>query len=203
MSGSFFGSPEFKDKGVYLIDFYRVAFNRLPHYPEFSVDLASITGATAAEANARRAAFAANFVQRPEFTNTYGAMTNSAYVNALMNGGLGQGYNLTSIVTPDPLNPDGPTKITLTTNDLINGLNTSTLTKAQVLRAIVQSDQISLALEVVNAFVASQYYGYLRREPDAGGFNGWVTYLKNNPNDFRTMVHGFVDSTEYRSRFGP
>jgi len=203
VSGSFFGSPEFKDKGVYLIDFYRVAFNRLPHYPEFPVDLASITGATAAEANARRAAFAANFVQRPEFTSTYGAMTNSAYVNALMNGGLGQGYNLISIVTPDPLNPDGPTKITLTTNDLINGLNGGTLTKAQVLRAIVQSDQISLALEVVNAFVASQYYGYLRREPDAVGFNGWVTYLKNNPNDFRTMVHGFVDSTEYRSRFGP
>ena len=79
---------------------------------------------------------------------------------------------------------------------------TSTLTRARVLRAIVQSDQISLNLEAVNAFVASQYYGYLRRTPDTGGFNGWVTYLKNNQNDFRKMVNGFVNSAEYRLRFG-
>jgi UTP-glucose-1-phosphate uridylyltransferase len=32
---------------------------------------------------------------------------------------------------------------------------------------------------------------------------GWVTYLKNNPSDFRTMVNGFVNSIEYRLRFGP
>jgi hypothetical protein len=55
----------------------------------------------------------------------------------------------------------------------------------------------------VNAFVASQYYGYLRRTPDTAGFNAWVNYLKNNPNDFRTMVFGFLNSTEYRLRFGP
>jgi len=30
-----------------------------------------------------------------------------------------------------------------------------------------------------------------------------VNYLKNNPNDFRTMVHGFLNSPEYRLRFGP
>ena len=72
-----------------------------------------------------------------------------------------------------------------------------------MLRAIVQSDQIRLNLEAVNAFVASQYYGYLRRTPDTGGFNGWVTYLRNSPGDFRTMVNGFVNSTEFRLRFGP
>src|SRR5262249_31422548 len=151
-------------------------------------------------------AYANNFVQRPEFTTIYGAMTNTQYVNALMSGGQGQAYNLTSIHTPNPANPDDPSdgnKVTLTTSDLINGLNGATLTRAQVLRAIAQSDQISLQLEAVNAFVASQYYGYLRRTPDIGGFNGWVTYLRNNPTDFRTMVHGFLDSPEYRLRFGP
>jgi len=203
VSGSFFGSPEFKNKGLYVIDFYRVAFNRLPQYTEFSVDLASITGATAAEANTKRAAFATNLGQRSEFITAYGAMTNSAYVNALMNGTMGQGYNLTTISTVDPMNPDGPTKVTLTTTDLINALNSNTLTRAQVLRAIVQSDQITANLEAVNAFVASQYYGYLRRTPEAAGFNNWVNYLKNNPNDFRTMVNGFLNSTEYHLRFGP
>src|SRR5262249_2693379 len=109
----------------------------------------------------------------------------------------------TTIHTPDPANPDGGTKVTLTTTDLSNGLNSSTLTRAQVLRAIAQSDEISLQLEAVNAFVGSQYYGYLRRTPDTGGFNSWVNYLKQNPTNFRTMVHGFLDSNEYRLRFGP
>ena len=58
VSGAFFGSPEFKDKGIYVIDFYRVAFNRLPTYVEFSRDLASLTGNTAAETLAKRADFA-------------------------------------------------------------------------------------------------------------------------------------------------
>jgi hypothetical protein len=123
-----------------------------------------------------------------------------------MGGGQGQNYNLTSIRTPNPANPDDASdgnKVTLTTNDLINGLNGATLTKGQVLRAIAQSDEISLQKESVNAFVASQYYGYLRRAPDAGGFNNWTTFLMNNPNDFRTMVNGFVNSPEYRLRFGP
>jgi hypothetical protein len=106
-------------------------------------------------------------------------------------------------MTPDPANPDGAAKVTLTTNDLTNALNGSTMTRAQVLRAIVQSDEVTGNFEAVNAFVASQYYGYLRRTPDTGGFNGWVTYLTNNPSDFRTMVNGFVNSTEYRLRFGP
>jgi hypothetical protein len=198
VSGSFFGSPEFLSKGVYTIVFYRVAFTRLPDYLEFAPDLRSVTGATAAETNAKRAAFANNFVLRTEFVNAYGGMTNSTYVTTLMGH-----YSLSSITTPDPANPDGGTKVTLTTNDLINGLNASTLTRAQVLRAIVQSDQVSLNFEAVNAFVASQYYGYLRRTPDTGGFNSWVSYLNAHPSDFRTMVNGFMNSIEYRLRFGP
>jgi Calx-beta domain/Domain of unknown function (DUF4214) len=200
VSGAFFGSPEFKDKGFYVIDFYRVAFGRLPQYSEFVTDLASLVGTTAQEVFARRAAFANNFVQRPEFA-TIAAMSNSSYVMTLMAGTNGQNYNLTSITTPDPNNPDGTTKVTLTTNDLINGLNANTLTKAQVLRAIVQSDQIT-NIEAVSTFVASQYYGYLRRTPDTAGFNNWVNYLTAHPTDFRTMVNGFMNSTEYRLRFG-
>ena len=209
VSGAFFGSPEFKTKGFYVIDMYRVAFGRLPSYTEFSIDLASISGATAAEVFAKRAAYATNFIQRGEFQGFYpNSISNSAFVNALMSGdvnqgGRGQNYNLTTIHTTDPANPDTGNQVALTTTDLINRLNNSTLTRAQVLRAIAQSDEISLQLEALNAFVASQYYGYLRRTPDTGGFNNWVNYLKANPNDFRTMVNGFMNSNEYRLRFGP
>jgi hypothetical protein len=201
VSGSFFGSPEFRGKGLYVIGFYRVAFNRLPLYWEFVQDRASVTGLTAQETFAKRAAYADNFVMRPEFA-AIDALSNSDYVTTLMAGAGGQGYNLTSITTPDPNNPDGTTKVTLTTNEMINRLNANTLTKAQVLRAIVQSDEI-INIEAVNMFVASQYFGYLQRTPEPAGFNAWVTYLKAHPTDFRTMINGFVNSIEYRLRFGP
>src|SRR5262249_15975611 len=105
VSGNFFGSPEYKDKGFYLIDMYRVAFARLRQCMELFKDLASISGATAAEVFAKRAAYANNFVQRPEFTgpNFYpNTMSNSDYVNALMSGAHGQNYNLASLTTRDP-----------------------------------------------------------------------------------------------------
>jgi hypothetical protein len=71
-----------------------------------------------------------------------------------------------------------------------------------VLRAIADSDQVFNA-EFNRAFVAMQYYGYLRRTPDTAGYNSWLNYLLANPNDSRTMVNGFVNSPEYKLRFGP
>ena len=129
----------------------------------------------------------------------YNGQTNTQYVNTLMGR-----YSLRSITTPDPANPDGATKVTLTTADLINRLNGvgGTLTRAQVLRAIADSDQVGTA-EANQGFVAMQYYGYLRRTPDTAGFNSWINHLNANPTDFRTMVNGFMNSAEYRLRFGP
>jgi hypothetical protein len=46
-----------------------------------------------------------------------------------------------------------------------------------------------------------QYFGYLRRDPDALYVN-WVQTM-NQTNDYRTMINGFVNSLEYRHRFGP
>ncbi|HSE32439.1 MAG TPA: DUF4214 domain-containing protein, partial [Pyrinomonadaceae bacterium] len=85
--------------------------------------------------------------------------------------------------------------------DLINALDTSTWTRAQVLRAIAESQQV-FNQEFIQGFVAMQYYGYLRRIPDAGGYNQWLTYMNAHQNDFRTMVNGFMNSDEYRKRFG-
>src|SRR5260370_6728008 len=195
VSQSFFGSPEFLIKGGYVIGFYRVGLTRLAEYSEFAPDLRSVTGTTAADTNTKRAAFASAFVQRTEFVNTYGGMSNSTFVNTLM-----ARYGLSSITTPDPANPDGTNKVTLTNAALINGLNGHTMTQTPVMRAIVQSDQVTNA-EAVNTFVASQYYGYLRRTPEPQGFNNWVNYLTAHPGDINTMVWGFVDSQEYRNRF--
>ena len=196
VSNSFFGSQEFQLKGYYVFRFYRVAFDRLPRYTEIVADMSAVTGRTADEVFTKKAAQADSFTQRPEFMAAYAALSNTAYVNTL----LGR-YHLTSITTPDPAAPDGSTKVTLTSADLANRLTAQTLTRAQVLRAISDSDEVFNA-EFNKAFVAMQYYGYLRRAPDTPGYNAWLNYLTAHPEDARTMVNGFVNSQEYRLRFG-
>jgi Domain of unknown function (DUF4214) len=108
---------------------------------------------------------------------------------------------LTTITTPDPQQPDGTAKVTLSNADLVSRLDAHTLDRGQVLRAIADSDEVA-QLEVNRAFVAMQYYGYLRRTPETSGFNAWLNYLNAHPTDSRTMVNGFVNSAEYKLRFG-
>ena len=196
VSQSFYGSPEFQLKGYFVYRFYKLAFNRLPQYAEIIPDMRAVAGQTSQEVFQKKATFTSAFVQRQEFVNTYSALSNSAYVAALMNR-----YSLTQITTPDPANPDGTQKVTLTSADLTNRLTANMLTRAQALRAIADSDQV-FQLEFNQAFVAMQYYGYLRRTPETSGFNAWLTYLNAHPTDSRTMVNGFMNSIEYRLRFG-
>jgi hypothetical protein len=49
-----------------------------------------------------------------------------------------------------------------------------------------------------------QYFGYLRRDPDQLGFDFWLKKLNDHGGDFRAaqMVKAFLDSIEYRKRFG-
>jgi len=197
VSGAFFGSQEFQLKGYYAFRFYKLAFNRLPLYSEIVTDMRAVTGQTPAEVFQKKAAYANAFVQRTEFANSYGGVPDFMLPSILMGH-----YNLSSITTPDPAAPDGSSKVTLTVSDLTNQLSTGALTRGQVLRAIADSDQV-LAAEFNKAFVAMQYYGYLRRTPEPSGYSAWLNYLNAHPTDSRTMVNGFMNSQEYRLRFGP
>jgi photosystem II stability/assembly factor-like uncharacterized protein len=199
VSQSFFGAPEFRLKGLYTYTFYRVGLNRRPEYAEITLDMRYVTGQTSGETFARRSTYAVLFTERPEFKATYDALSNTAFVNTLLDR-----YNLQQITTPDPQQPEGGTKVTLTRAGLVNRLDasgTSGLTRAQVLRAIVESDEVGAA-EFKGAFVAMQYYGYLRRTPEESGYQAWLKVITEDPNNIRIMVNGFVNSREYRLRFG-
>ncbi|HWN08238.1 MAG TPA: TIGR03118 family protein [Pyrinomonadaceae bacterium] len=89
-------------------------------------------------------------------------------------------------------------------NSLVAGLNGATLTRAQVLRAVAEAEEIRTR-EFNNAFVAMQYFGYLRRDPDTAGFNFWLNKLNAFNGNFvqAEMVKAFLASAEYRQRFGP
>jgi len=104
-------------------------------------------------------------------------LNNADYVNALLN---------TAQVSP--ANRD----------ELIVSLNDGTLTRAQVLRQIAESSEV-FQKYYNQAFVVMEYFGYLRRDPDAL-YTDWIDVL-NQTGDARHMVEGFVNSSEYRKRF--
>ena len=116
---------------------------------------------------------------RPAFASQYNSLSNQNYVDTLIN----------------------MAQVTLANRQaLIDGLNNTTLTRAQVLRQIVESNEV--ATKYFNqAFVVMEYFGYLRRQPDAL-YLQWIQIL-NSGADSRAMVSGFINSIEYRQRFGP
>ena len=87
---------------------------------------------------------------------------------------------------------------------LIAGLNGSTMTRAQVLRTVAESEEFNNN-EFTRNFVLMEYFGYLRRDPDVAGYNFWLNKLNSFNGNFvqADMVKAFISSAEYRQRFGP
>lgn len=185
VSQSFFGSPEFQSQGYFAIRSYRAAFGRSALYTEFVGDVSLLNAANATDPTTDKATYIAEFVQRAEFHSTFDALTNAEFVDRLITN--------SGVIFP-----------TAQRDQWVSDLNAATKTRAQVLREFIEDARFVNDQATFNrAFVLSEYFGYLRRDPDAGGFNAWVAFLTANPTDFRTMVRGFVDSVEYRRRFGP
>jgi hypothetical protein len=111
----------------------------------------------------------------------------------------------------DALNANAGNPLSQSERDqLINDLVTGGKTRAQVLRAIAEHPRV-VSGESNRAFVLMQYFGYLRRNPndspdaDYTGFDFWLTKLNQFNGDYinAEMVKAFLDSSEYRQRFGP
>lgn len=179
VSSSFFRSAEFQLKGYFVIRYYRAALGRQPSYEEFLRDMTSVTGATAEQVTARREAFARSFIERSDVRALSETDTNAEYVARLATTA---GVTLVNRAA------------------LVADLNAGRRTRSQVLREVVESEEL-FNREYNPAFVLMQYYGYLQRDPDAEGYNRWLTLLETT-GDFRTMILGFLYSQEYQSRFG-
>jgi hypothetical protein len=47
-----------------------------------------------------------------------------------------------------------------------------------------------------------EYFGYLRRDADEGGYRFWLNVLNNQePGNYQGMVCSFITSQEYQERF--
>jgi hypothetical protein len=181
VSAAFFLSTEFQGRGYFAFRFYEVALDRRPTYVEFVPDTALVGGPQSPESEVlSKAAYTEAWTQRPEFKARYDGLSNAAYVDAL---------EVNAEVT------------VANKSTLVAALNNGQMTRGEVLRNIVESQAV-FDKDFNRAFVAMQYFGYLRRDPDTIGFQNWLDTLNADPSNFRHMIFGFLFSTEYRQRFG-
>jgi len=153
-------------------------------HAQFVTDRAQLVGGPGLPQNTID--FANAFVQRPEFKELYpDSMSPPDFVNTLFD---------TADLTGAANFPHREAAIAALTN--------GSKTRAQVLLDIIEIDELKIR-EYNPAFVLMQYFGYLQRDPEEGGYFFWLDVLNNRvPGNFRGMVCAFLTSAEYQRRFG-
>lgn len=190
VSVAYFLSIEFQQTGGLVDGLYRASYGVHPQFAEFMPDTQTIArgvvvGRTGWEQllTANKQAFLDDWVNRPAFRAAYDLLTNDRYVDSLIaNTGIG--------FTPSERGA------------LVNGLTFGTLSRAGVLQRIAEDERFVRA-KSNEAFVMMEYFGYLRRDPDASGYQFWLDKLNQFGGNFEQaeMVKAFIVSGEYRSRF--
>ena len=204
VSAAFFLSIEFQETGYLAYRVHKAAFGNLPGKPvpvtrqEMLDDVrivasGLIVGAQGWEQKLEqnKQAYFDQFVASERFKTLYPqSMTPEAYVDALN------------------VNADGA--LSQAERDvLVTSLKNGAKTRAQVLRSVAENPELNKA-EKNRAFVLMQFFGYLRRNPDGApdkdfsGFNFWLGKLDEFNGNFiqAEMVKAFLESIEYRNRFG-
>jgi hypothetical protein len=214
-SAAFFLSPEFQSTGYYVYRMYQGALGRQPKLSEFTPDAQFVAAGIVVNGqlsgvtiNQNKATYAQQFVnctdaakyRCAEFKAIYDRLNNQQYVDRLFQ----------------------TTGVNASASDrsaLVNGLTAGTETRASVLQKVV--DGIVMDSEGIQrfttsygeafyvqqfnrAFVLLEYFGYLQRDPDEGGYAFWLSKLNAAGGNFLNaqMVLAFITSPEYRVRFG-
>jgi len=191
VSAAYFLSIEFQQTGGLVDGLYRASYGRRPMFAEFVPDQSTVAhnvivgeSSWAQTLEANKQAFVDAWVQRADFRAAYDGLGNAAFVDTLI-AHAGAGFNGDRAA-------------------LVSGLNNNTLTRATVLRQVVENEGFVKAKRN-ETFVMMQYFGYLRRDPDASGYQFWLNKLNQFGGNFEQaeMVKAFLVSGEYRDRFRP
>ncbi|MGH9967359.1 MAG: carboxypeptidase regulatory-like domain-containing protein [Pyrinomonadaceae bacterium] len=204
VSAAFFLSIEFQETGYLAYRMYKAAYGRMPRrVDEFLFDARLISEDVLVgnpgwdlKLEANKAQFIAQFVVRPEFVERYPiALTPAQFVGNLnTNTGLSlSAGELTAAIAEF--------------NGAANSADTTARYRA--IRRVVENSTF-VQRETSPAFVLMQYFGYLQRNPDEApdsnldGFNFWLAKLNQFGGDYgrAEMVRAFLESIEYRTRFG-
>jgi uncharacterized protein (TIGR03118 family) len=173
------GSPVPVLYGQFMRDVQQLQTNLVFGQPGFDAQL---------EAN--KVAYFAYTVARPEFIFTYPTtLTPSQFVDALYaNAGVSPNTSERSAAI-------GEFGSASDTSDQA--------ARARALRRVAENTTFAQQ-EFNKTFVAMEYFGYLRRDPDTSGYNFWLGKLNAFNGDYikSEMVKAFISSSEYRQRFG-
>ena len=207
VSAAFFLAIEYQRSSYLVYKTYKAAFGDLPGKPvpvrreNLMPDTRTILNGVIvndpndpnweAKFNANIDAYEQAFVQRSDFQAAFpSSMTAAQFVDKLFSNAQ---------VTPTAGER----------NAAIAAFGTgNTAGRAAALRSAAESQTLHNA-EVNKMFVLSQYFGYLKRDPDAlpdtnfDGYNHWLGKLNEFNGNFiaAEMVKAFITSTEYRTRF--
>lgn len=183
VSGAFFVESEFQETGYFVYRVYAASYGRQPTFAEFSADRGQVVAGPNLEQ--ARQAFANEWVTRDTFKQVYPlTLTPEQFVNQLFN---------TAQLIP----------FTTERQQQIAAMENNSKTRADVLRYVIELAEFRTR-EYNRAFVLMQYFGYLRREPDQGGYDFWLDVVNNRaPDNYRAMICAFLTSDEYQVRFAP
>jgi CSLREA domain-containing protein len=222
VSGAFFLSIEFQQTGYLVERFYKSAYGDatgtsiiggshqlsvpVVRFDEFLKDTQRIgqgvivlaPGWEQALENNKQA-YAGEFVATTRFVNAFPTtMTPAEFVDKL-------NQNAGNVLSAN----ERTTAINLFSG-AANSSNTTA--RANAVRQVAE-DQDLYNAEFRRAFVLTQYFGYLRRNPndapesnlDYSGYEFWLGKLNQFNGDYvaAEMVKAFISSDEYRKRFGP
>ncbi|HEX8191094.1 MAG TPA: DUF4214 domain-containing protein [Pyrinomonadaceae bacterium] len=189
VSAAYFRSIEFQQTGYVVYRLYRGSLGRTVSFGEFVADTQEVEkGIVVGEAGwqelltANKRAFYQAWVQRADFRARYDRLTSAQFVDALY-ASMG--------VTPPAAERDAAL-----------GSLAAGASRADVLAKIIENEEFS-RMETNKAFVLMEYFGYMRRDPDAAGYAHWLGKLEEFGGDYvrAEMVKAFLSSTEYRDRF--
>ena len=212
VSNAFFFELEYQQTAAYVFRLYRAAYGnnqpfpnndssnpsearKLPGYVAFGPDRSRVVGGSNLAQSQLDLAKA--FVLRPEFLLKYPASQDGpTFVDALL----------------ATINNDSGVDLTSQRAALISLFNAGGGRGAVLYRLAddnVQTNPINnrafIDAEYNRTFVASQYFGYLRRDADIGGFLFWLGQVNRFPirdgNAQHAMVCSFMTSAEYQLRF--
>jgi hypothetical protein len=212
VSNAFFYELEFQQTGSYVYRLYRVAYgnnqpfpngdgsnpaeaHKLVAYINFALDRALVVGGSSLAQSQLN--FANGFVQRPEFLARYPAsLDGPAFVDAVLTtlrNDIGVDISAQRVGLINLFNQGGRGAVLYRLAD--DNLQTNPI-----------DNRLFIDIEYNRAFVATQYFGYLKRDADIGGFLFWLGQVNSAPlRDVpkqHAMVCSFITSLEYQFRFG-
>jgi len=229
VSNQFYAEQEFQQTGAVVYRLYRASYGNnqpfpnpnpdplypnvektMPAYPVFVADRARLTGSSNLAQSQLDLATA--FVQRPEFLIKYPATQNTAalFVDAVLatiqsDIGVNLNSERNNLITNYTSGGRALVMFHLANDYWNKCAGTAPCLPAGFGTAVDNRPLIDA--EYNRAFVLTEYWGYLRRNPDLAGFTFWLGRVNSAPlrdlSQQRRMVCVFATSAEFQNRFGP